>query len=218
VEKGHSVNDRYHTTGNVEAQFEPGSCDRVLANKLGISDPEEMDDVELDLLKNLYEDVLGSVEADQRLSVAEICEWHRRWLGNVYVWAGQYRTLNMSKGEFIFAASAQVPRLMGNLDKEVLSVRTPCAGMSEDQLTEAIAVVHVELILVHPFREGNGRLSRLLANVMALQAGGRQLDYTLWDERKADYFAAIQAGLSDYEPMKDLVKRALRGTAGKRDE
>ena len=212
------MNDRYDTTGNVEAQFEPDSGDRVLANKLGISNAEDMDDVELDLLKNLYEDVLGSVGADQRLSIADICEWHRRWLGNVYAWAGQYRTLNMSKGDFIFAASAQVPRLMDNLDKEVLSVRTPCVGMSEDQLSEAIAVVHIELILIHPFREGNGRLSRLLANVMALQAGRRQLDYTIWDERRADYFAAIQAGLSDYEPMKGLVRRALREAAGKRDD
>ena len=212
------MSDRYDTTGNVEAQFEPDSGDRVLANKLGISNAEDMDDVELDLLKNLYEDVLGSVEADQRLSVADICEWHRRWLGNVYAWAGQYRTLNMSKGAFIFAASAQVPRLMDNLDKEVLSVRTPCVGMSEDQLSEAIAAVHIELILIHPFREGNGRLSRLLANVMALQAGRRQLDYTIWDERRADYFAAIQAGLSDYEPMKGLVRRALREAAGKRDD
>ena len=212
------MNDRYDTTGNIEAQFEPGSSGRVLANKLGISNPEEMDDVELDLLMHLYEDILSSVEADQRLTVADIREWHRRWLGNVYVWAGQFRTLNMSKGDLVFAASAQVPRLMGNLDKEVLSVRTPCVGMSEEQLSEAIAVVHIELILIHPFREGNGRLSRLLANVMALQAGRRQLDYTLWDERKADYFAAIQAGLSDYEPMKGLVKRALRETAGKLDE
>ena len=38
---------RYDTTGNVEAQFEPGSNDRVLANKLGVSDSEEMDDIEL---------------------------------------------------------------------------------------------------------------------------------------------------------------------------
>jgi len=212
------MNDHRDTTGKVEALFEPGSCGRVLANKLGIANPEEMDDVELDLLKHLHMDVLGSVEADQRLTVADICEWHRRWLGNVYVWAGQYRTVNMSKGEFPFAASAQVPRLMGNLDKEVLSVCTPCAGMSEDQLAEAIAVVHVELMLIHPFREGNGRLSRLLANVMALQAGWHQLDYTPWDDGKAGYFAAIQAGLSNYEPMQGLVKRALCETAGKRDE
>ncbi len=212
------MNDKYDTTGNVEAQFEPGSDDRVLANKLGVSNAEEMDEIEMDLLKRLYDVVLGSVGATHRLTTADFRKWHRSWLGNVFAWAGQYRTLNMSKGDFIFAASGQVPKLMDNLDKEVLSVHTPCAGMSEDQLTEAIAVVHVELILIHPFREGNGRLSRLVANVMALQAGWRQLDYTSWDENKADYFAAIRAGLSDYGPMRRLVRRAVREAEGKRDE
>ena len=202
----------------MEAQFEPESNDLVLANKLGITDAQDMDDVELDLLKRLYDVVLGSVEADQCLTAADVREWHRRWLGNVYIWAGRYRSLNMSKGDFIFAASGQVPKLMDNLDKKILSVRTPCKGMSEDQLTEAIAVVHVELILIHPFREGNGRLARLVANVMALQAGWRQLDYTSWDEQKADYFAAIRAGLSDYGPMKGLVRQALREADGKPDE
>ena len=212
------MNDKYDTAGNIEAQFEAGSDDRVLANKLGVSNAEEMDDIELFLMQRLYEAVLGSVESDQRLRVADIREWHRRWLGNVYVWAGQYRTLNMSKEDFVFAAGGQVPKLMDNLDKEILSVRTPCADMSQDQLTEAIAVVHVELILIHPFREGNGRLSRLVANVMALQAGRQQLDYTSWDERKADYFPAIRAGLSnDYGPMQGLVRRALRGADGKPD-
>ena len=211
------MNGRYDATGNVEAQFEPGSDDRVLANKLGVSDVDEMDDIELDLLKRLYDAVLGSVEADQRLTAADIREWHRRWLGSVYAWAGQYRTLNMGKGDFTFAACGQVPRLMDALDREVLSVRTPCAGMSEERLADAIAVVHVELILIHPFREGNGRLSRLVANVMALQAGRRQMDFTTWDESKSDYVAAIQAGLSDYEPMKGFVMRALREADGMPD-
>ena len=211
------MNGRYDSTGNVEAQFEPGSDDRVLANKIGVSDVDEMDDIELDLLKRLYDAVLGSVAADQRLTAADIREWHRRWLGSVYAWAGQYRTLNMSKADFTFAASGQVPKLMDTLDKEVLSVRTPCAGMSEERLADAIAVVHVELILIHPFREGNGRLSRLVANVMALQAGRRQMDFTPWDESKSDYVAAIQAGLSDYAPMNRLVRRALREADGKPD-
>jgi cell filamentation protein len=44
-----------------------------------------------------------------------------------------------------------------------------------------LAVTHVELILIHPFREGNGRLARLLADVMAVQADRGLLDYTEWD-------------------------------------
>lgn len=204
------VTNRYDTTGNKEAQFELGSGDRVLANKLGIADPVEIDNTEVHLLDRLYDNVVDAVAKDQTITVADLCDWHRRWLGNVYVWAGRYRTVNMSKADFLFAASGQVPRLMDNLDTEILPIHTPCTGMLEDRLAEAIAVVHVELILIHPFREGNGRLSRMLANVMALQAGWPELDYTAWDERKSAYFAAIQAGLSDHEPMKELVRQALR--------
>ena len=208
---------RYDTAGNVEGRFEPGSNGRVLANKLGVSDVEEMNDLELDLLRQLHENILGSVEADQTITGADICKWHRRWLGNVYVWAGRYRTVNLGKGGFQFAASGQIPRLMDHLDKEVLATHTPCAGMSEIRLTEALAIVHVELLLIHPFREGNGRLSRLLASVMAMQAGWPLPDYALWDSCRTDYIAAVQAGMSDYGPMKDLVRRALRAAARSAD-
>ena len=207
------MTSRYDTTGNVEAQFEPDSNARVLANKLGISDPGEMDDIELDLLEQLHEDLLGSIAADQPITVTDLREWHRRWLGNVYIWAGRFRTVNMSKDNFPFAASGRIPKLMEHMDREIFPAHTPCSEMSENRLVKAIAVVHVELILIHPFREGNGRLSRLLANVMALQADRPALDYTRWDENRIDYFAAIQAGLTDYEPMKRLVRQALREKA-----
>ena len=212
------MTDRYDTSGNIEAQYEPGSDNRVLANKLGITDPAEMADIELDLLTQIYDATINSIREDQRITVADLREWHRRWLGNVYVWAGRDRTVNMGKDVFQFAASGQIPRLLDQLDEQFLSAHTPCAGMSEDQLAEAIAIVHIELILIHPFREGNGRLSRLLMNVMALQAGWPELDFSVWDKHKADYFAAIQAGLSDHEPMKQLVRQVLRASLPKADE
>ncbi len=72
-------------------------------------------------------------------------------------------------------------------------------------------VVHVELILIHPFREGNGRLSRLLADVMAVQAGFQPLDYESWTQHPEQYIAAIHAGLNlNYEPMKYWVNEALK--------
>jgi len=83
--------------------------------------------------------------------------------------------------------------------------------MSAEQLVEAIAIIHVELILIHPFREGNGRLSRLLADVMAVQAGYKTLDYQSWEQNKAQYISAIHAGISmSYEPMKHWASTALR--------
>jgi cell filamentation protein len=188
------MSDRYDTTGNIEAQFEPGSDNRVLANKLGIADPAEMDDIELELLIQLYDQIPAMVDKDQHLTVADIKEWHRRWLGNVYSWAGQYRTVNIGKGDFQFATSAQIDRLMTTLDADFLSRYTPCSQMLDESLTEAIAQVHIELILIHPFREGNGRLSRLLASVMAMQAGKPEINFAGWGEHKEAILQRFRQG------------------------
>ena len=210
--------DRYDTSNDIEAQFESGSNNAVLKNLLGITSASVMDEVELDLLDQLYEEIPQQVEYDQQLTVADICQWHRRWLGNVYAWAGQYRSVNMGKADFQFAAAAQIERLMSVFDEQILSRYTPCNTMNDEQLAEAIAVVHIELILIHPFREGNGRLSRLVANIMAMQAGKAELDFSVWDGAREKYFAAIQAGLDNYQPMVNLVRQVLRAASEPVDE
>jgi cell filamentation protein len=72
-------------------------------------------------------------------------------------------------------------------------------------------------MLIHPFREGNGRVGRLLAVLMAFQAGLPGLDFTgIRGKRRKDYFAAVQAGLDrDYEPMKKVFKAVLSSTRRK---
>ena len=119
---------------------------------------------------------------------------HCRWLGNVYEWAGEERSVNMSKGVFQFAAAAQIATLLNKFEQDFLEQYTPCTDFTLEQLIEAIAIVHVEFILIHPFRDGNGRLSRLLSDVMAVQAGFQPLDYSCWDANKSAYFSAIEQG------------------------
>ena len=206
------VPDRYDTSDLTEGQFEPGSDDQVLRNKLGILDPEEMDDIELDLLRQLTDAVLDEVEEDQTITIYDLREWHRRWLGNIFAWAGEYRAVNMGKGAFQFAAAHLIPKLMKEFESKFLSVYTPCKGMNEEQLIEALAKVHIEFILIHPFREGNGRLSRLLTNVMALQAGQPVLDFSYMHTNREEYFSAIQAGLDNDEPMRDVFRRVLHAS------
>ena len=206
------MTDRYATDLGVEGQFQPGSDDAVLLNKLGITRLDEMNDVELDLLIQLTDAVLDEVTAEQIITVADLCGWHQRWLGHVYEWAGRYRSVNIGKAAFHFAAAHLVPKLMQTLDDKFLSVYMACKGMDDEQLIDALAKVHIEFILIHPFREGNGRLSRLLANIMALQAGQPMLDFSAMDDNKQRYFAAIQAGLDDCEPMKTLFRQVLHET------
>jgi cell filamentation protein len=201
--------NRYEA-GEAQGSYEPGSDDRVLRNKLGVTDPDEMDEVELQLLGQIYRAVLVEALPDRRLYVEDLQTWHRRWLGNVYEWAGMERSVNMGKGDFHFAAAAQVPRLLTVFERDYLARFTPCHDIDDASLIEAIAVTHVEFILIHPFREGNGRLSRLLADVMVVQAGREPLDYSAWEADKAAYFGAIQAGLAnDYRPMQRLFEAAL---------
>ncbi len=201
--------NRYEASGS-QAEAQPGSDGRVLRNALGITDPAQMDEAELQLLLQLYELVLGEQFPARQLGVADLKEWHRLWLGNVYDWAGEERRVNLAKGDFHFAAATQITRLLGEYERDCLHRHTPCEGMDDAALAEAIAVCHVELILIHPFREGNGRLSRLLADVMAVQAGRLPLDYSAWDADKPAYFTAIQRGMGmDYAPMRELVSRAL---------
>lgn len=206
VTERHRLSDRYAT--GAEGEFQPGSDGRVLRNKLAITDAVEMDEAELALLHKLYEALLLEDFPDRRLSVVDLKAWHRRWLGNLYDWAGQERSVNLGKDGFHFAVAAQVPRLLAVFERDCLARFTPC-HLEEGAAIEAIAAAHVELILIHPFREGNGRLSRLLADVMATQAGRGPLDYSAWDADKARYINAIHAGLAgDYAPMRACVGKA----------
>ncbi|WP_304525721.1 Fic family protein [Halomonas sp. I5-271120] len=201
--------NRYRATG-LQGSAEPGSHGRVMANKIGLTDQESLDEAEAELLFKLYAEVFESLEEDQPLDVALLKQWHRRWLGSLYDWAGEERQVNLEKDGFPFAAAAQLPPLLRDLDKKWLSQLTPCNDMSQEETIRAIAQVHVELILVHPFREGNGRIARLLADAMAFQSGLGLLDYDDWSKNKASYIGAIHTGLAgDYEPMVERVRRAV---------
>ena len=82
---------RYRVLGS-DADCEPGSNGLVLKNKRGIVDPQEMADLEQELLFELYKEIVeGPLIKSRRLHIAEITEWHRRWLGNLYFWAGKER-------------------------------------------------------------------------------------------------------------------------------
>lgn len=201
---------RYTSSGS-ESEYQPGSDDQVLLNKLGITTTETMDDVELQLLDLLYDKVIDEIAIDQTLTVADIKAWHYSWLGNVYEWAGTERSVNMSKPDIHFAASNQIPKLLDSFEDDFLSQLTPCNQLSDTELIQAITSVHLEFILIHPFREGNGRIARLIANIMALQAGFPELDFTLLDTHKEFYFKAIQAGASgDISHLKRLFGDVLR--------
>ena len=207
------MSGRYATHG-AEGEAQPGSRGRVLANRLGIVRVRDMQAAETNALFHLTYDLPGEVTETQRFTDADLRTWHARWLGGIYDWAGRYRNVNMSKDGFPFAAARRVPTLMADYARNVLAAHTPCAGMDDARLVQALAQTHAEFILIHPFREGNGRLARLLNTMMALQAGLPLLDFDgIRGAAKQRYIASIHAAQgNDYAPLERVFAAVLRRT------
>ncbi len=207
---------RYDTSGLIEGQFEPGSGRRVLKNHLGIKRKREMDQVEGREQFHALNKLIRDYGKDHRFTADDVRSIHRLWLRNVYEWAGAYRQVNLSKDNFPFAAAEHIPKLMTDFERGPLRQFTPCHFRVESELATALAVVHVELALIHPFRDGNGRVARMLSILMGLQAGLPSLDFDgIKGNKKKEYFAAVRAGLDlNYRPMEkifnDVIGRTIR--------
>ncbi len=203
---------RYNTTHLPETQFEPGSRGKVLKNLLGIKRKREIDEVEAREQLRALRELIGVYDEVHVFTAADVRKIHRTWLGPIYSWAGEYRQVNVSKGEFPFAAAREIPKLMAELERGPLRQYTPCRFESEAQVVNALAIVHAELMLIHPFREGNGRAGRLLAILMGLQAKLPPLDFSgIKGKKRQQYFAAVRASAGrDYEPMGQIFSDVVR--------
>lgn len=108
---------------------------------------------------------------------------------------------------------------MKEFEQNQLVRYTPCLFKRREEVVKALAEVHTELLLIHPFREGNGRLARLLSTLMALQAGLPLLDFSLISEhKKQEYITAVQSGVDrNYQPMEalfsEIIEKSLPASA-----
>lgn len=202
-----------HTATGSELEFQSGSRGRVLRNLLGITRVRDMEEAESQALMITQATALKQYGRDHRFTPTDIRRLHRLWLGSIYPWAGNYRTVNIGKGGFQFAHAPLIPRLMAVFGKGVLRRHTPCGAAADIVVARSLAAVHAELMLIHPFHDGNGRLARLLAVLMARQAGLNPLRLSALAGRgKRTYVQAIHAAMSrDYAPLETLFSAALDG-------
>lgn len=153
---------RYNLPTGLEGEFEPGSRRKVLRNQMGIKNLSLMNHAEdraLESVENLYLES-GKITVKTKITAQIIRQMHTDWLGDIYEWAGKYRTVDMSKGDFRFPPARLVAQNMSDFERNILSQHTLCSGKSVEEISLSIAIVHAELLLIHPFREGNGRLAR----------------------------------------------------------
>jgi cell filamentation protein len=206
---------RYEAQVGVEGEYEPGSRGRVLRNLRGIKSKREMDQAETVAFLSAQQRYISIVTDQMFFSAAFICQMHRDWLGGIYEWAGRYRTVEMSKGNFTWPPAHLVAQNMMFFELHILKPLTPCRPGTVEDVAMALAKVQAEFLLVHPFREGNGRISRWITNLMALQAGYPELDYGFTGQgmrkNSREYLAGVIEGYAgDYERLARFLAEALR--------
>jgi cell filamentation protein len=218
-----STPGRYVTPTGAEAETQPGSRDRVLRNLLGIRRKTEMDRAEFEALLRAQKGYLGRIGPDTRVTTVLLRQMHRDWLGDIYEWAGLYRTVELAKGSFRWPPAMRVEANMELFGSGVLARCTPCRPGPLRDVALFIAEVHAELLLIHPFRDGNGRLARWVADLMSLQAGLPAPDYGFAGQgmvgQRKNYLEAVTEGyLGSYEPLAAFFaaafERRLRETTG----
>lgn len=177
----------------------------VLDNKLGITESAELAREEEKISKKkaleLFESgVLNSLEAGKFESLSQI---HKYLFDEIYDFAGEVRNINIAKGNFRFAPVMYLKQSLKHIDNMPQSTY------------EEIIEKYVEMNAAHPFREGNGRSTRIWLDLILKKELGKVVDWSKVD--KEDYLLAMERSpIKDVE-IKELLKHALTSDIDNRD-
>jgi cell filamentation protein len=140
------------------------------------------------------------------VSLSALREIHFHLFQDIYDWAGDLRTVDISKGGTRFANVNRVEPEANKLFRQ-LEEENYLIGLPREQFVARVAHFYCELNVIHPFRDGNGRAQRLLFEVIAINAG--------YELRWAPIGRAewLEANITAYncrlELLVDLLARAL---------
>lgn len=177
----------------------------TLENKLGITDSAELARMEEKISKQkarmLFETcLLDTFEVGTFKGLSDI---HRALFDDIYDFAGKVRTVNLAKGNFRFAPVMYLDAALSNIER-----------MPQSTYDEIIAK-YVEMNVAHPFREGNGRSTRIWLDAILKKELGVVVDWSRVD--KADYLLAMERSPIKDTEIRVLLKEALTDRVNDRE-
>ncbi len=179
----------------------------ILPNLLGLTKKHEIDEAETEGILEAQTIVIEELSDETPFDLEYLYHIHELAFKKLCLFAGKLRTVDMSKDGFRFPAAKYLLQSMGSFQKEILSY-LPDSYSDTESLIRDIAIVHAELLFIHPFREGNGRIARILANAMAIKQGYALLQFEKIKGRYIqEYIKAVQkAADKDYSPMEKIIR------------
>lgn len=169
----------------------------VLENKLGITDSSELarEEEKISKTKALELFETGLLDTFSVGTFDGLAKIHKYLFEDIYEFAGKVREVNIAKGGFRFASIMYLDSALKNIDK-----------MPQSTFDEIIEK-YVEMNVAHPFREGNGRSTRIWLDLILKKELGKVIDWSRVD--KEDYLLAMERSpIKDIE-IKVLLKEAL---------
>ena len=176
----------------------------MLENKLGIQDAVELAKVEEQLSKKRAKELFekGILDNLPAGTVSSLQKIHQYLFQDLYPFAGEIRKVNLAKGNFRFAPLMYLTEALQNIEKMPQS--------SFDEIVEK----YVEMNIAHPFREGNGRSTRIWLDLIFKKELKQVVDWSKID--KEEYLMAMERSPIKDTEIKVLLKSALTGEINNR--
>jgi cell filamentation protein len=177
----------------------------TLVNLLDLRDDSSLADAERDLSFA----AAATIEfALPPYNLSYLQDIHRHLFSDIYSWAGDIRSVDISKGTTRFCTASRIKPEATRLFRTIEGLGW-FEGMARADLVRHVAEVFGELNIVHPFREGNGRAQRILFDQLIINAG-----YEIsWDDVDPDAWVAanVAAYQVDYGPLRDIFNKCIGG-------
>lgn len=169
----------------------------ILQNKLGITDQIELARMEEKISKKKAKQLFdsGDIGKAEVGSFAGLAFIHAYLFEDIYFFAGKIRDVNIAKGNFRFAPLMYLEVSLKHID-----------GMPQGSFNEIIEK-YVEMNIAHPFREGNGRATRIWLDLMLKKEIRQVVDWNQVD--KEEYLSAMQRSIVKDLEIKALLQQAL---------
>lgn len=161
--------DHYYVEG-YSAESDPYALENgVLKNNFGITESADLNEVEADIAAIQIQGLLQQPPPNTFIP-AHLCALHKQVFSEVYPWAGKLREVDIAKGDTYFLTHQEIASNLVELFSQLSDVNF-LKGSSPEEFSDFIGPFLVRLNYVHPFREGNGRVQRLLISQIAKNAG-----------------------------------------------
>ncbi|DAB39440.1 MAG: hypothetical protein A2023_03865 [Sulfuricurvum sp. GWF2_44_89] len=156
-------------------------------------------------LLELYSDLVVNFDISRSFGFNTVIKWHKRVFESIYPFAGELRTVEMSKGDDLEAWTWRLEFLNGLPDLNILIKEVSKKKYEDIELiTTDLSRLLSEFLFIHPFREGNGRISRLLGDIILAKNGFPMIGLNL--KSGDNYIQKVHEGYHcNYEPLQQLL-------------